>query len=93
MTYAKRVDLNHGEIRDGLRKAGYNVTDTHDLGHGFPDLCVIAGETIILLEVKRPGEKLTPDEVKFFAEAGYAPVYVVHSLEKAILRAREAAMK
>ena len=52
--YAKRVDANHGEVRDGLRARGYLVVDTSDVGHGIPDLFVslASGSVAIGLEVK-----------------------------------------
>jgi hypothetical protein len=35
----KKVDANHGDIRDAGRQIpGTWTHDTHDLGHGFPDL-------------------------------------------------------
>jgi hypothetical protein len=38
--YARRTDSNHSSIRDGLRKAGYDVLDLSDCGNGVPDLVV-----------------------------------------------------
>ena len=35
---AAKVDYNHIDIRDWLRKCGVFVIDTHRLGDGFPDL-------------------------------------------------------
>lgn len=77
MRRAAKVDNNHAEIRDGLRQLGFSVADTSRLGAGFPDL-VCAGlrwsnsqvecsivETL-LIEVKQPKKKLTPDEQEFF---------------------------
>jgi hypothetical protein len=57
MKYAKRVDGNHAQIRDGLRKAGYRVRDHSALGDGIPDLCVLAVAPLgisLHLEVKDP---------------------------------------
>lgn len=86
----RRVDLNHAEIRDGLRKCGYIVEDMSAAGHGFPDLLVGSGDVLVLLEVKRPGEELTPRELRFHAKFALYPVYVVTSLEDALHRLGEA---
>jgi len=80
----KRRDINHVEIRDGLRQAGYYIDDTADHGHGFPDLLSVNknGE-IIMLEVKQPGAKLTADEVEYHKHFP-GPLYIVRSLEMAL---------
>lgn len=81
---AKRTDLNHAEIRDALRAIGAFVADTHELGHGFPDLLVVRPDrAMFLVEVKSPGGELTADE-KHFAAACPATVHVVRSAEEAI---------
>ena len=82
----KRRDLNHATIRDGLRKLGFHVEDTADLGHGFPDLLANKKNregTAVLLEVKMPGEKLTPAEI-IFHQLYPGPIAIVYSLEDAI---------
>jgi hypothetical protein len=63
---AARVDGNQGEIVEALRLAGWAVHPTHQLGHGFPDLVVSKQGVNLLVECKMPGEKLTPDEERFF---------------------------
>lgn len=53
--YAKKTDRNHKEIRDGLRNAGYLVSDLSDVGHGVPDLCVQPSSGVLpglFIEVK-----------------------------------------
>ena len=79
--WARRVDRNHGEIREGLRKMGYTVWDTSRLGGGFPDLLVWDKRRLILVEVKMPGEKLTVDEETFHK---LFPVAIVHTVEEAL---------
>ena len=80
----KRRDCNHAEIRDGLRKCGFHVTDLADLGKGVPDLLSVTKDgQAILLEVKIPGEKLTPAEERYHAEYP-GPIYIVRSVEQAI---------
>jgi hypothetical protein len=82
---AKRVDLNHAEIRDNLRNNGYTVFDTHDMGGGFPDLVVQSKTHIsILVEIKRAGENLTAKEVTFFNEWGFSPLEIFYSTEDAL---------
>ncbi len=65
MTYRK-VDNHHREIRAALRQAGAFVVYLSQCGKGIPDLLVAVGEVVTLLEVKSPGERLTPQEVEFF---------------------------
>lgn len=81
---AKRVDGNQGEIISALRQAGCSVTDTHELGHGFPD--VVAGRAGVnyLIEIKRTAHSpLTPDEVTWHGTwLGYA--VILHSPEQAL---------
>ena len=62
----RKTDLNQKEIVQGLRALGYSVRPTHTLGHGFPDLVVGKQGKNLLVEVKRAGEGLTPDEKDFF---------------------------
>lgn len=81
--YAAKTDANQAEIVAALRKAGATVTITARLGNGFPDLVVGRNGATYLLEVKKPGAKLTPDEARFFCEwAGHCTV--VRSPEEAL---------
>lgn len=81
---AARTDANHAEIRDGLRAMGYQVSDTHVCGNGFPDLVVRSRSgRVVLMEVKMPGGKLTQAETEFHRRWG-ASVRVVRSLDEAI---------
>ncbi len=87
MRRASRVDNNHADIRDGLRRAGYFVADTSRLGGGFPDMVVeskAVDPVYILLEVKSPGGKLTPDEKKFHNKSR-GPLKIVYTMEGALL--------
>lgn len=55
MRFAKRVDGNHKEIRDALRKVGYKVRDYSKCGMGVPDLCVMVLPGYpLFLEIKDP---------------------------------------
>lgn len=67
--YGRRKDKNHNEVRDALRAAGYHVIETYT-GFGVPDLQACTKHHPIpypvYIEVKQPGEKLTPLELEFF---------------------------
>lgn len=81
---AKRTDLNHAEIRDGLRGCGFFVADTHEIGHGFPDLLATTRSGIVvLLEVKSKNGKLTKDEEDFKSRYP-GPYGIVHDVPEAI---------
>lgn len=84
MNHGKR-DANQAEIVEALRKAGASVLDLADVGHGCPDLLVgYAGrDWLILMEIKTPTGKLTPDEV-LFAQTWHGHVYVVRSIDEAL---------
>jgi hypothetical protein len=93
----KRVDSNHAEIVAALRKAGYSVQSLASIGKGCPDLLigVPAGKQEgnfcfalnigfnLLMEVKMPDKKLTPDESKF-ASKWQGPWVIAHSAEQAL---------
>jgi len=66
MSIRRKVDLNQREIVQGLRALGYTVRHTYTIGKGFPDLVIAKYGINLLVEVKRPGEKLTADEIEFF---------------------------
>ena len=70
--YARKVDLNHAQIRTELRQAGLMVVDTSRLGGGVPDLVVFDSRNARArwVEIKSKGGKLTPDELVFFEEWG-----------------------
>jgi hypothetical protein len=95
--YAKRVDANHGDIRDGLRGDGYIVEDLSHVGHGVSDLAVqsqAGWPPTLWVEVKdgdKPpsARKLTPDEEKFKQLVGPDRYRVVTSL----INAREVCLE
>ena len=59
MRLAAKVDLTHKEIRDGLRKLGFNVFDTSKIGAGFVDLVVGGRGVTYLVECKTPNGRKT----------------------------------
>ena len=86
---AARVDANHAEIVDALRRAGCAVLDLSAVGKGCPDLLVAVGGKQQLIEIKRPKAKgqrageLTPDQREFIAQWP-ASIAVVDSAERAL---------
>jgi len=65
--YAKRVDANHGEIRDAFRRilGADGVVDCSRFGSGFPDLLIGYGGLCMPVEVKTATGKLTDSQKKF----------------------------
>lgn len=85
-----KVDANQRAIVTALRQAGVWVRSTAELGGGFPDLLTSYRGYVTLLEVKVPGKKLTPDQVRWFADWDpCCPVFVVETIDDALLVARE----
>jgi hypothetical protein len=85
---AKRTDGNHAMIRDALKRCGFTVFDTHELGGGFPDLAVYHAHRAVLLEVKDPAQppskrRLTPAEKEFHARWN-GVAFVVETVAEAI---------
>jgi hypothetical protein len=91
MTYARRTDLSHAEVRDTLRKLGYVVIDTSRVGGGFPDLmlCGHDGATV-LVEVKAKTGKLRASQERF-RENWPGRYVVLRSAEEAVQWWREEA--
>jgi len=84
MRYAKRTDENHGEIRDGLRKAGYVVKDLSRCGEGVPDLLVAGSGRGVMFEIKYGNARLTDAEKEFHEMFHGLGVYIVRTLEQAL---------
>jgi hypothetical protein len=84
----RRTDANQPAIVKALRKAGAFVQSLHTVGSGCPDLLVIRGEVMRLLEVKdgsKPpsGRLLTEAESDWHRNAGRHAV-VVENEEQAL---------
>ena len=82
--YAYKRDTNHPEIVAVLKAAGFCVVDCAHVGLGFPDLLVSSPSDLRLMEVKLPGEPLTPHEQSFHDRWGGKPILIVHSPEEAL---------
>lgn len=83
--YARRVDGNHGEIRDAVRAAGYEWIDLFRVGHGVPDALVVAKSGVmVFFEIKQPGERLNAREQQWWADYPRALKMIVTSAEGAL---------
>ena len=80
---AARVDQNHAEVVDALRKAGCSVVSLAAIGKGCPDLLAARSGRTVLLEVKLPKGKLNDEQSDFHA-AWLGEIATVRSAEEAI---------
>jgi len=69
MTYARKADGNHGELREAARREGYYWFDLFRLPGALDALVVSKSGVLIWVEVKMPGEKMTAAEQAIFDEA------------------------
>lgn len=83
LRYAKRVDNNHAEIRDALRKMGCEVRDVSSAGMGVLDLEVKRLGHYFAVEVKAPKGKLTKQQAERIYVDDYA--VVIRSLDDCVL--------
>lgn len=87
MTRARKVDTNHGEIRDGLRRVfGPDAVQDTSMypGLGF-DLIAVARGRVAFLEVKPPRKATRLTESEQTARARYGDLWrVVTTLEEAL---------
>ncbi len=98
MRQRARTDAGHKAIVQALRKVGCQVSDTSRIGGGFPDLVVRfiqrrdeneggvvyhhSWPRVLLMEIKEPKGKLTPDQEEFIAE--WPETVIVRSVEDAL---------
>lgn len=78
-----RIDANHAEIVDALRRVGCDVWSLAALGGGCPDLLVWTGTRYELLEIKTPLGRLTPDQADWL-QLWRGPVSIVRSVDDAL---------
>jgi len=78
-----RTDNNQKTIVARLRAAGFHVVCTHQAGAGFPDLIVANKKNTWLVEIKSPGGKLTPAQLKFHKQwnAAARPIIIAHNFD------------
>jgi len=84
----KRVDENQSDIVSGLRQLGMMVSDTHEVGKGFPDIVVGIHGLNILLEIKNDKmvpskQKLTPEET-IWHKAWKGQIDIVKNIDEAV---------
>lgn len=72
-----RTDANHAEVIGWFEQLGCIVTDTSQVGGGFPDIvCGLIGRTL-LIEIKTEDGELLPSQKTFNARwRGEQPVLV-----------------
>lgn len=78
-----KIDINHRQIVDALRKAGCSVQSLAACGQGVPDLLVGYRGKNILIEVKNAKGKLTDHQIEWHAKWN-GQVSIVRSVEDAI---------
>ena len=83
MRRAAKVDSTQARIVAALRKIGCEVEVLSGVGKGVPDLMAKLRFRIMWLEVKSPGGRLTPHQVKWHLR--WSPhVAIVETPEQAI---------
>jgi hypothetical protein len=77
-----RTDKNHAEIVAAFRHAKCQVQSLASIGGGCPDLLVgIAGHSV-LVEIKSPQGKLTPDQKTWIEAWTGGNVFLIHDLDE-----------
>lgn len=78
-----RSDGNSDEIVNALRGQGASVEYINHNGKkkGIPDLIAGLDGYTMLVEVKMPGEKLSPEQIDFHAKWRGAPIAILRTLE------------
>ena len=85
MTFAKKVDKNQKDVVKALRDYGAQVHLLHTQGKGIPDIMVCYADQTILMEIKDGvDKKLTPEQIKLFANWIGGPLHRVNSVQEAI---------
>lgn len=91
MRRAAKVDRNHGEVVNALRKVGCSVQDLSAIGKGCPDLLIgiPAVRELAFMEIKDGSKppcerRLTDAQVKWHARWEGYPVHIVESVSDAL---------
>lgn len=75
-----RVDGNHGDIVEALRRTGWQVVSLAEIGGGVPDLLAYrVGQPLRLLEVKAARGVITAAQERFMAQGW--PVTIVRTVD------------
>lgn len=80
----RRTDANHATIVKALREVGAFVLDLHEVGGGCPDIAVLWGGRVLLVEIKTATGKLKPGQIEFRQLWGEAVVKVVRTVDEAL---------
>lgn len=78
-----KVDANQQAVIDALRAAGVVVRSLAGIGGGLNDLLCAIPEATFLIEVKMPGEMLTPAQKKWHAECPWRN-HIAYSAAEAV---------
>ena len=78
-----KVDLGQREIVDALRAAGVVVRSLAGIGDGMNDLLCAVPQATFLIEVKKPGEKLTAAQKRWHAECPWRN-HLAYSVDDAL---------
>ena len=84
-----RKDNNHRAIVEALTNAGSFVLDLSSVGRGVPDIVLWTAKGWQVAEIKNPaysyGKKGATPMQKKWAAAAQAPVYLLRSVDEAML--------
>ena len=81
--HAGKVDANQQSIVDALKAAGVIVRSLATVGDGMSDLLCAVPQATFLIEVKMPGETLTPKQKDWHRECPWRN-HIAHSPEEAL---------
>ena len=84
MRRAAKVDLNHSEIMEGVRQAGWKARSSAAIGNDFPDQIVAKGNFTALLEVKSGSNGLTQGQQDFI-DSWPGVVVVARTVEQTVM--------
>lgn len=85
MTFARKIDKNHGLIRLAFEQMGASTMDIFRLGNNYPDILVGVCGIDQLVEVKSEDGKCTDGQNKFHREWNGRPIRVVRTVKEAAL--------
>lgn len=83
MTFARKVDANHGAVKEAFLKMGLSVADLSRHGDGMTDLIVAIPYVNCLVEIKVPGAGLRGKKQKDFYRDWKGPKAIVRTVEEA----------
>lgn len=88
MRRAARIDENQNRIVKALRRCGFSVAITSQVGRGFPDIVVGSRGRNFLLEIKDgekiPSKQKLTDDERQFHEAWEGQIDTVKSVDEAL---------